>query len=143
MNKCKNCSKVIESKGTKPKQFCSDACRKKWNRTQLQEQASKRTLQADELANGHEQTDKPVTEQVIEFNSEEKPDNYGAPDCTCKHCQANRSSGSKHILNHGAYKPVSELAPNELNRVSLPGDVDYEGHCVRDAAGVCLPIGQA
>ena len=57
MNKCKNCSKVIESKGTKPKQFCSDACRKKWNRTQLQEQASKRTLQADELANGHEQTD--------------------------------------------------------------------------------------
>jgi len=29
-------------------------------------------------------------------------------------------------LNHGRYKAFSELADNEVNRVSLPGDVDYK-----------------
>lgn len=41
--KCKQCDIEIESKGTKPKLFCSDACRKKWKRTQ----DKKRTEQAD------------------------------------------------------------------------------------------------
>lgn len=45
--------------------------------------------------------------------------------CQCNHCQANRQHDSRYILNHDPYKPASELASNELNRVSLPGDADY------------------
>ncbi len=41
------------------------------------------------------------------------PDNYGQPDCECKHCQTNRV---KHTINHGAYKPATQLAEHELNR---------------------------
>jgi hypothetical protein len=53
--------------------------------------------------------------------------NFGQPDCECMHCRQNRRQGSHHILNHGPHKPASELSPNELNRVALPGDVDYTG----------------
>jgi hypothetical protein len=51
--------------------------------------------------------------------------NFGQPDCECHHCRNNRKSGSKKVLNHGPYKTAGELAENELNRVALPGDVDY------------------
>lgn len=57
-------------------------------------------------------------------------ENYGQPDCECWHCQNNGANGSKHILNHSQYKPVAELAENELNRVSLPGDSDNDGVCL-------------
>jgi hypothetical protein len=53
------------------------------------------------------------------------PVNFGQPDCECRHCQNNRAAGSRKVLNHGPYKTVGELADNELNRVSLPSDVDY------------------
>ena len=52
---------------------------------------------------------------------------YGRPDCECKHCQDNRAKDSRYILNHGPWKPARLLATNELNRVSLPGDADYDG----------------
>ena len=59
----------------------------------------------------------------------EKPANFGQPDCQCRHCQNNRSHGSRLVINHGPYKPASELSEGEVNRVSLPSDVDYAG-CV-------------
>lgn len=31
---CKQCGKEIQSKGTKPKQYCSDACRMRYKRTE-------------------------------------------------------------------------------------------------------------
>ena len=52
---------------------------------------------------------------------------YGLPNCACMHCQQNRRSGSRLLINHGPYKNEHELAGNEVNRVSLPGDVDYAG----------------
>ena len=55
------------------------------------------------------------------------PANYSLEDCECKHCDWNRKTGGKHALNHGEYKDCSQLADNEVNRVSLPGDVDYDG----------------
>jgi len=57
------------------------------------------------------------------------PANFGLENCECLHCRANKSSGNKHIINHGIWKPASKLAANELNRHSLPGDVDYVGVC--------------
>ena len=64
-----------------------------------------------------------VTPDVIP----DKPANFGQPNCECKHCQSVRSNKSNHVLNHGPHKSASELSLNELNRVALPGDVDYRG----------------
>lgn len=52
-------------------------------------------------------------------------ENFGQPDCQCKHCQQNRNQGSRHIINHGPYKKEAELKGRELNRVALPGDPDF------------------
>lgn len=53
--------------------------------------------------------------------------NFGGPDCECMHYRAVKSNGLKVRLNHGPYKTADQLAPDELNRVSLPGDADYKG----------------
>lgn len=54
------------------------------------------------------------------------PANYGQPDCECMHCQRNRTDGSNRKVNHGPAKSFHELQEhNEVNRVTLPGDVDY------------------
>lgn len=52
-----------------------------------------------------------------------RPANYGQADCQCMHCKQSTVSRP----NHGAYKRSHELATNEVNRVALPGDVDYKG----------------
>ena len=62
------------------------------------------------------------------FGDVGKPANYGPLDCQCLHCQGSRARG-KTTVNHGAWKPLAALGPNEVNRVSLPGDADYAG-CV-------------
>ena len=51
MSRCKNCRIDVESAGTKPKMFCSDACRMKWKRTNPP--ASKRTNDQTNIANEH------------------------------------------------------------------------------------------
>jgi hypothetical protein len=60
------------------------------------------------------------------------PDNYSLIDCTCKHCQQNRATGARLSINHGDYKPAEELESGEVNRVSMPGDVDYDGVCTTE-----------
>jgi len=34
-----------------------------------------------------------------------------------------------HTINTGHYKTANELGPGEFNKVSLPGDADYDGVC--------------
>ena len=69
-----------------------------------------------------------VTGKSINLTSERlQPANFGKEDCECMHCQSNRKDGSKNIINHGTHKSASELAEHEVNRVSLPGDADYQG----------------
>lgn len=66
--------------------------------------------------------------------------NFGQPDCQCAHCRAmraNNPSGLKSV-NHGTYKPASQLGLHEVNRVSLPGDVDYKS---KSAAIAALLVG--
>ena len=55
------------------------------------------------------------------------PANYGQPNCECRHCRANASNKTNLTINHGQYKPTSQLGPKEVNRVALPGDADYTG----------------
>lgn len=54
-----------------------------------------------------------------------RPANFGQSDCQCRHCQNNRNNGSRLTINHGPYKRSHELVQGEVNRISLPGDVDY------------------
>lgn len=57
----------------------------------------------------------------------ERPANFGEENCCCKHCESNTTNGNKHVLNHGKWKSIKDLDKKELNRVPLPGDVDYKG----------------
>ena len=102
MAKCANCGGLFEAKRLTAK-YCSAKCRKLAFR--------KVSVPADK--NAKDRTLRPA--------------NFGQPDCECMHCRAVKSNKSNHVLNHGPYKPASELKPNELNRVALPGDVDYRG----------------
>ena len=56
-------------------------------------------------------------------------ENYGQDDCQCGMCQCNRNQPDKKkkIINHGDWKPAHELEENEINRVAISGDEDYEG----------------
>lgn len=51
--------------------------------------------------------------------------NYGQLNCECVHCQTRRTNKSKNIISHGPWKLHDQLDKDELNRVLLPGDVDY------------------
>lgn len=67
---------------------------------------------------------------LIEHNHPSaRPDiaNYGEADCECMYCKSNRANGGKHIINHGPYKPFHLLGRDEFNRVTLPGDIDFQG----------------
>ncbi|MHC4121953.1 MAG: hypothetical protein ACYSSI_00135 [Planctomycetota bacterium] len=64
-----------------------------------------------------------------------RPENYGQPDCQCMHCQTNRANGNRHTINHGSHKLHHELGPRELNRVTLPGDIDYKKACLKYEGG--------
>lgn len=80
MIKCKLCAKPIESKGTKPRLYCSDACRKAYKRV-----------------NG--QTDIIETDKVQTDNN---PDKYPLT--------ANEKSGkTKQGICHGCGKEVSNI----------------------------------
>ena len=68
-----------------------------------------------------------ATGKNVTRNATVLPANFGQDDCTCRHCQNNRAKGSPHTLNHGAHKLAKALSKKELNRVTLPGDVDYKG----------------
>ncbi len=59
-----------------------------------------------------------------------KPANFGASDCMCKMCIGNRAKPTPLMLNHGVWKRCDQLGRDEINRVPLPGDVDYVGVAV-------------
>ena len=121
---CKQCGIEYEAKRSDSK-FCSSKCRVTFNRlvvTFVTDNPDSVTLTQGSV------TDSPVTVtggMTPEGWSDILPANYGEEDCACLHCQQN--SGKK-ILDHGVYKDFSVLGENEMNRISLPGDVDYCGY---------------
>jgi len=112
--KCLVCGTVI--KGRADKKTCSDKCKKAHQRLKGTNKGD--TAKGD---NG------PAVAKLPCSDPKEFPANYGQPDCQCKHCQASRSRANGRLINHGPWKSASQLAANEVNRVSLPGDVDYHG----------------
>jgi hypothetical protein len=65
--------------------------------------------------------------EQIQSEQQNLPLNYGADDCTCKHCQQLKTNNIKGKLNHGAPMFAAQLRDNGYiaNRVTLPGDIDY------------------
>ena len=66
-----------------------------------------------------------ITDRVLQTTTQ-RPANYGQPDCECGMCRANRNNGTHNIINHGDWLPANQLSRSMINRVPLPGDVDYE-----------------
>ena len=105
--KCNQCNEEFE--GRAGAKYCSTKCRVKANRNKT---------------DGVSVTD--VTDK-LSVTVTDKPANFGQPDCECRHCRNNQASGGHKVINHGPYKTAFELGQHEINRVSLPGDVDYKG----------------
>ena len=152
--KCLNdCGKELTGK---QRAFCSDKCRMQHKRADKTNEDSSGCVKLEQgiVDNPNkseaEQTTRTKSNKVSEQAEVEQtrteipkiqdtPEfsipNFGQPDCHCQHCQTNRANGSKHTINHGAYKPAAQLAEHELNRITLPGDVAYERVCKQNANG--------
>ena len=128
--KCLHCGTETESTGKRPKKYCSDKCRMAYKRTN--EQITNEQITNEQPKKRTEETNTLETNTLEEVANEHNvPDNYGQPDCECRHCANAAKSKSGNVLNHGAYKPAGQLGYKEINRVSLPGDADYDGVCLR------------
>ncbi len=118
--------------------FCSDKCRKQSLRAATKRNSDKLgRSNSDKVELGQKSNKIPTDAEMDSLCAsgeityiKGKPLNFGQGDCECKHCQYNRTYGNKFTLNHGKWKNVSGLGRNELNRVSLPGDIDYVGVAV-------------
>ncbi len=113
--KCLNC----DNKAVGRSKYCSETCKVLYNRKQSKTVNTPNAVPLSVIPNGEDMT--------IDSKGDLRPAYFGLPNCECKHCQQNRTNGNGHIINHGPVKTFNKLAKNELNRVSLPGDVDYEG----------------
>ncbi len=122
--KCLNCNRELVVSGVKPafrSKYCSSKCKQQAYRNRNK----RNTVSVTDV------TERPtITEGVIP-KAQDVPEiaipNFGRSDCECKHCQQSRANNSKPVINHGPVKTYDQLAANEINRVSLPGDVDYVG----------------
>ena len=118
MAKCIQCNTDYEAKRASSR-FCSPNCRVKYNRLSVTEdEVSVTDISVTSLSVTEPELS--VTEQSV------TEDPYpGGPNCQCMMCQQNRTRTKPLIINHGQYKQGFELAENEVNRVPLPGDIDY------------------
>jgi hypothetical protein len=135
---CKECGKELEQvKGKEQKQYCSDKCRKRFQRKNKdsaflsQKQGLENAPESatiDELRTDDTQHRTDLTPDKGTSNTEQIL-NWAQPDCQCKHCRNVHKTRPEARLNHGSYMTAAELEQNgyKYNRVSLPGDKDYKG----------------
>ena len=126
---CKQCGTEYDAKRSSS-MFCSAKCRKLafqkdsvLSVPEVSVPEVAQTITSEQVRNAWDSLP-PSGGMTPEGYVENLPTHYGEPDCECLHCIQN---GGKKILNHGAYKHSADLAENEINRVSIPGDVDYCG----------------
>lgn len=116
MANCDVCGAVYKAKRADSR-TCSPKCRKALQRlsvTKIKCDTLSVTDNASQDCAGDVKRDRPDTKYPL---------NYGQADCQCLHCQQDQG---RHVLNHGPYKTAAELADNEINRTTLPGDSDYQ-----------------
>ena len=110
---CEQCGLEYDAKRSTSR-FCSDKCKVSFNRNKV-------TVT----------TDNPVTLSDVTLT---RHTYTGGSDCGCGMCKNKVVNKSSKIINHGPWKSASELKENEINRVPIPGDVDYEG-CMKFEGG--------
>ena len=117
MNKCIECGKDFVGKRSTAR-YCSDRCRKLAFQNSVPEVS---VPVFDENANSTGSDADFVSDPVLTYT--------GGDGCGCGMCKNNESRPLKErkIINHGDYKMAGDLAEGEINRVSVPGDVDYDG----------------
>lgn len=120
--KCLNCDK----EAAKGRKLC-DKCRKAQQRGNVPKVSPKAELSPN--------VPKKMSPECPRLNEQpavnsKLPLNYGLENCTCKHCESNRINGNKLVVNH-----TGQQLPGQVNRVSLPGDIDYDG-CMIQVDGV-------
>ena len=127
--KCIVCNEEFE--GRADAKCCSGACRAKRTRISAQPVSARDKSPEQQLLDSvNSKVDPPVMDNGVLTLRTHLPVNYGYADCECRMCQSSRAKGAQgKVINHGPWKPAGELAANEVNRVALPGDVDYVG-CV-------------
>jgi hypothetical protein len=118
MSKCEICGKECNGK------TCSGSCRAKLSRRTRTKAAHATSAQLKGEQTHRRNSIQPGKTEMAEG---QLPANYGQSDCQCQMCQGNRSKVRPLTINHGDWKPASQLAKGEANRVPLPGDIDYHG----------------
>lgn len=100
---CEGCGKTLEGRQSR---FCSDKCRMQVKRTESQAE--------------QRQSEQTESEQVAVVRA--------GPTVHERQCAANNETRREpHTINTGPWRPADQLAKREHNRVSLPGDSDYDG----------------
>ena len=114
LNTCAVCGKGFVARRNTSK-YCGDSCRKRASR------GVENVTVSDVTVND-------VTVSSVTVSSM-LPDNFGLADCQCRMCVVNRYRPPKDQkrINHGRVKPFADLGDNEINRITLPGDADYNG----------------
>ena len=108
--KCISCGIEYKSKRSDSK-YCSAKCRVTANRLSVTSV-----------------TDNPDTVTLSGSSIAEPVSTYaGGDDCGCGMCKNKVVNKSSKIINHGPWKSSSDLKDNEINRVPIPGDDDYDG----------------
>ena len=123
---CKNCDKAT----TGGSRYCSASCKTVWNRNKRNNVTAAVTSTVTTSRDGPMRVKVDTSMPVQSFGeSTTLPPitNYGNTGCACLHCAQNKGNGNRSVINHDRYKPIGELGPKEINRVSLPGDPDYAG----------------
>jgi hypothetical protein len=107
--KCINCGIEYKAKRSTSK-YCSDKCKLAYHRV------IDDTVKFDTVTASSSVT---LTPHASTYT--------GGDDCGCGMCNNKVVNKSSKTINHGAWKSASELKDNEINRVPIPGDDDYDG----------------
>ena len=122
---CINCGKEL---GNPRAKYCSDKCRMAYSRrTDNPNKANPNTVLPEQIEPEQDNPNKAVL-----------PANYGEADCECMHCQSKRANNSKNIINH-----TGTNIAGQVMRVTLPGDIDYDGGIVKGEDGEWRPKAKA
>ena len=128
--KCLNCVKEATGRS----KYCSDKCKVSYNRNKKRNDVTETESVTDVYKSGADSLST-HHERFVAGGGKDNclarlPANFGASDCMCKMCIGNRAKPTPLILNHGVWKRCDQLGRDEINRVPLPGDVDYVGVAV-------------
>ena len=133
IKQCLQCGKDYESKRATSK-YCGDSCKKSYQRRTLAGQIVPVTS-----------PDVPVNEvsgtslgDLGEFSVPHVAKIVDSGECSRQNTFL--MVGVNKDINYGAWKPIGDLGVREVNRVPVPGDVDYVG-CCGDVDGVWEVVG--